>query len=136
MDRLPEWQKKRAHFFQGSLTYRDARFADHDAIVLMEVIEHVDPERLPFVGQVIFGEARPRTVIVTTPNSEYNRQYNLPEGKLRHPDHRFEWNRAEFSGWCEHIAARHGYTVQYVFIGEEHEEYGAPTQTGVFTLCE
>lgn len=128
-DRLP-----RVQVFQGALTYADERFRGYDAGVLMEVIEHVDEPRLPAVERVVFGDAQPRVVIVTTPNVEYNVRYErLAPGAMRHPDHRFEWTRAEFQSWAERVAAAYGYRVRYVPVGDEDPEVGPPTQMGVFT---
>ncbi|WP_019631304.1 3' terminal RNA ribose 2'-O-methyltransferase Hen1 [Actinomadura atramentaria] len=120
--------------FQGALTYVDERFRDYDAAVLMEVVEHIDPPRLGAVEHVVFGDARPATVLVTTPNAEYNVRYEgLAPGAHRHADHRFEWTRAEFRAWCGRVAAEHGYAVRYVGVGDDDPEVGAPTQMGVFT---
>jgi 3' terminal RNA ribose 2'-O-methyltransferase Hen1 len=124
----------RVTLLHGSLTYRDARWAGADAAALVEVIEHLDPERLPLVERVVFGEARPATVIVTTPNAEYNALFpNLGAGALRHPDHRFEWTRAEFRAWADGIETRYGYRAVFSGIGREDETLGAPTQMAVFT---
>ncbi|GII62635.1 3' terminal RNA ribose 2'-O-methyltransferase Hen1 [Sphaerisporangium krabiense] len=132
LDRMPEARRGRLTLFQGALTYTDARFAGYDAAVLMEVVEHVDPPRLPALERVVFGVARPRTVIVTTPNREYNARYEFLTG-MRHPDHRFEWTRAEFADWAGRVCAEHGYRVAYRPVGEEDPELGPPTQMGVFT---
>jgi 3' terminal RNA ribose 2'-O-methyltransferase Hen1 len=124
----------RVQIFQGALTYTDERFRGYDAAVLMEVIEHVDPPRLPAVERVVFGVAKPRVVIVTTPNSEYNVRYEgLAAGAMRHPDHRFEWTRAQFREWAARTAAAHGYQVRHVAVGDDDPEAGPPTQMGVFT---
>ncbi|TNY36456.1 3' terminal RNA ribose 2'-O-methyltransferase Hen1 [Thermomonospora catenispora] len=120
--------------FPGALTYADDRFHGYDAAVLMEVIEHIDPPRLPAVERVVFGDARPRVVVVTTPNVEYNVRYaGLASDAMRHPDHRFEWTRAEFRAWTEKVARTHGYTVRHLPVGEDDPEVGPPTQMGVFT---
>ncbi|WUI02027.1 3' terminal RNA ribose 2'-O-methyltransferase Hen1 [Spirillospora sp. NBC_00431] len=120
--------------FQGALTYADERFRGYEAAVLMEVIEHVDPPRLSAVERVVFGHAKPRVVVVTTPNSEHNVRYEgLAPGAMRHPDHRFEWTRAEFRAWADRVAAAHGYRVRHVPVGDDDPEVGAPTQMGVFT---
>ena len=96
-------------------------------------VEHLDPPRLRAFERAIFEFARPGTVVVTTPNREYNvRWETLPAGKLRHRDHRFEWTRAEFRGWAERIAQAHGYTVRFLPIGPDDPEVGPPTQMGVF----
>ncbi|MQY08080.1 3' terminal RNA ribose 2'-O-methyltransferase Hen1 [Actinomadura macrotermitis] len=120
--------------FQGALTYADARFEGHDAAVLMEVVEHIDPPRLEAVERVVFGAARPRVVVVTTPNAEHNVRYEgLAPGALRHPDHRFEWTRAQFRAWADRVCAAHGYQVRHLPVGDDDPEVGAPTQLGVFT---
>ncbi|MFC7381344.1 3' terminal RNA ribose 2'-O-methyltransferase Hen1 [Sphaerisporangium rhizosphaerae] len=132
LDRMPETRRGRLELFQGALTYTDARFAGYDAAVLMEVVEHVDPPRLPALERVVFGEARPGVVVVTTPNSEYNVRYESLTG-MRHPDHRFEWTRAEFSAWTGAVAREYGYQVAYRPVGEPDPEVGPPTQMGVFS---
>ncbi|MDX1987319.1 MAG: 3' terminal RNA ribose 2'-O-methyltransferase Hen1 [Candidatus Obscuribacter sp.] len=120
--------------FQGSLTYRDDRLQGYDAATCVEVIEHLDKDRLEAFARVVFAEAKPGVVVVTTPNIEYNVRFEkLPAGKLRHSDHRFEFTRQEFKDWCESIALQHGYQVSFQPIGELDDEVGAPTQMGVFT---
>lgn len=131
-DRMSERQAKRLRLVQGSVVYRDKRFAGHDAAALMEVIEHLDPGRLPAMERVVFGEARPRTVVVTTPNAEYNAAYGMEAHQMRHADHRFEWDRARFTEWAEATAARYGYRVRVEGIGAIDPEAGTPTQMGVF----
>ncbi len=133
LDRLPERKRTRIQLLHGSLVYRDARIAGFDAAALVEVIEHVDPSRLSAVERTVFGFARPRIVIVTTPNVEYNARFaGLPAGKLRHGDHRFEWTRAELRAWADAVATRRGYGVSYAGIGDEDPTLGAPTQMAIF----
>jgi 3' terminal RNA ribose 2'-O-methyltransferase Hen1 len=131
LDRMPHG---RLTLFQSSLTYRDQRLAGLDAAVLTEVIEHVEPERLAALERSVFGFAAPGTVVVTTPNREHNAEYGMPEGALRHRDHRFEWTRSEFAGWASRVADRYGYAVRFLPVGPEPESgCGAPTQMAVFT---
>ena len=118
---------------QSSLTYRDARIAGLDAAVLMEVIEHVEPDRLTAVERAVFGFAAPRTVVVTTPNREYNPEYGMTDGRRRHRDHRFEWDRAEFTAWAARVGAAYGYGVRFAGAGQESPAAGPPTQLAVFT---
>jgi len=133
LDRLPDYQKSRIKLKQGALTYRDRRLAGFDAAAVVEVIEHLDQPRLAAFERSLFEFARPRIVLITTPNAEYNEKFeNLPAGKLRHRDHRFEWTRAEFQQWCAGVALRFGYTVGFLPIGPLDEALGAPTQLGVF----
>lgn len=128
-------QRDRVKFVQGGLTYRDRRIEGHDAATAIEVIEHLDPDRLPAFERVLFEFARPNTAIVTTPNVEYNVNFpNLAAGKLRHKDHRFEWTRAEFQAWAESVATRFGYSVTFDSIGTIDPEVGAPTQMAIFSM--
>ncbi|WP_030244388.1 3' terminal RNA ribose 2'-O-methyltransferase Hen1 [Streptomyces sp. NRRL S-455] len=135
LDRMGERQASRVKLLQGSLAYTDRRIKGYDAAVLSEVIEHLDLPRLPALEYAVFGSARPRTVLVTTPNVEYNvRWESLPAGHVRHGDHRFEWTRAEFRSWADAVAERHGYGVEFVPVGPDDPEVGPPTQMAVFTL--
>ncbi|MFI6292145.1 3' terminal RNA ribose 2'-O-methyltransferase Hen1 [Nonomuraea sp. NPDC050790] len=132
LERMSDAKRARLTLFQGALTYTDKRFAGYDAAVLMEVVEHVDPPRLAALERVVFGAAKPRHVLVTTPNIEYNVRYEFLDG-LRHRDHRFEWTRAEFAAWCAGVCERFGYTVDLRPVGEEDPEVGPSTQMGVFS---
>ena len=126
--------EERVTLLHGSLTYRDARWAGVDAAALVEVIEHLDFDRLPAVERVVFGEARPAAVVVTTPNADYNALFpSLAAGAFRHPDHRFEWTRAEFAAWAASVEGAYGYTAAISGIGKEDATLGAPTQMAVFT---
>jgi hypothetical protein len=83
--------------------------------------------------RVVFECARPTTVVITTPNVEYNVHFpGLPAGRFRHQDHRFEWTRAEFEAWAAEQAARFGYAVRFLPVGPNDPVTGAPTQMGVF----
>ncbi|MEU3188151.1 3' terminal RNA ribose 2'-O-methyltransferase Hen1 [Streptomyces sp. NPDC006923] len=134
LDRMSERQAARVTLTQGSLTYTDKRLKGYDAAVLSEVVEHLDLPRLPALEYAVFGSARPRTVIVTTPNVEYNvRWETLPAGHARHRDHRFEWTREEFRGWADEVGRRHGYRVAHLPVGPVDPEVGPPTQMAVFS---
>ncbi|WP_159773984.1 3' terminal RNA ribose 2'-O-methyltransferase Hen1 [Streptomyces sp. HM190] len=135
LDRMGERQASRVQLFQSSLAYTDNRLKGYDAAVLSEVIEHLDLPRLPALEYAVFGSARPRTVVVTTPNVEYNvRWETLPAGHVRHSDHRFEWTREEFRAWAATVAERHGYDVAFVPVGPDDPEVGPPTQMAVFSI--
>ena len=133
LERLAPRQRERVELFQTALTYRDTRLAGFDAAAVVEVIEHLDEPRLRSFERVVFGHAKPKTVVVTTPNREYNAKFDgLPAGRFRHRDHRFEWTRAEFEAWAGRVAAENGYGVRFLPIGPEDRELGAPTQMAVF----
>jgi hypothetical protein len=44
---------------------------------------------------------KPKIVIITTPNREYNVLFENFEGPFRHWDHKFEWTRSEFQNWVQ-----------------------------------
>jgi 3' terminal RNA ribose 2'-O-methyltransferase Hen1 len=135
LDKMTERQRKRIDLVQGSLLYRDRRLAGFDAAAVIEVIEHLDRPRLAAFERVVFEFARPGGIVLTTPNSEYNVMFeNLPSGKLRHRDHRFEWTREEFRSWAGGMAERFKYSVRFLPVGPEDPEVGPPTQMAVFTL--
>ena len=130
--RLPRGE--RVEVFQGSLAYRDGRLSGYDAAALVEVIEHLDPPRLQACERAVFEFAQPSAVVVTTPNADYNVHWQrLPAGKFRHPDHRFEWGRAEFAAWVEQVGERYGYVARVVPIGPQEAQLGAPTQMAIFS---
>jgi 3' terminal RNA ribose 2'-O-methyltransferase Hen1 len=133
LDSMAPRQRERIELLHGSLTYRDGRLRGFDAAAVVEVVEHLDPPRLGAFERALFGYARPGTVIVTTPNAEYNALFEgLPAGTFRHADHRFEWNRAEFARWADGVAARHGYSTEVSGIGPESAGLGCPSQLAVF----
>lgn len=135
LEQLPPRQRARIELLHGSLNYRDRRLDGFDAAAVVEVIEHLDPPRLAAFERVLFELARPGTVVVTTPNVEYNPLFpTLPAGRFRHADHRFEWTRQEFRAWSARIAERFGYHVRQEPIGPLDPERGAPTQMAVFSL--
>jgi 3' terminal RNA ribose 2'-O-methyltransferase Hen1 len=123
----------RLQLLHGALTYRDDRLKGFDAATLVEVVEHLDTDRLPALAEAVFGHARPRLVLVTTPNCEFNATFvNMAPGAMRHPDHRFEWTRAEFRAWVKSIEEAYGYQAELSDIGEVHPDFGAPTQAASF----
>jgi 3' terminal RNA ribose 2'-O-methyltransferase Hen1 len=133
LDRLPPAQAQRLTLIQGSLLYRDARLSGFDAAAVVEVIEHLDPARIAAFQRVLFEAARPRYVVLTTPNAEYNVRFpTLAAGALRHADHRFEWTRAEFRRWAEAVGQAYGYQVAVEPVGPDDPEVGAPSQLAVF----
>jgi 3' terminal RNA ribose 2'-O-methyltransferase Hen1 len=133
LDEMPAKQRERISLIHGSLIYRDKRLSEFDAAAVIEVIEHMDLARLAAFERVLFEFAKPQTIVLTTPNAEYNVKWeSLPAGKMRHRDHRFEWSRAEFEAWAKGIAERFGHSVRFLPVGPEDAEVGAPTQMAVF----
>ncbi len=128
----PGWNKK-VELLHGLVTHRNSTFLGHDVASAIEVIEHLEPPQLKAFVRVVFEFVRPDCVIITTPNREYNVLWVMrrPLG-FRHPDHRFEWSRAEFTEWVREVAISHGYQPCVESVGPVHPVYGAPTQLAVF----
>lgn len=125
--------KKNVKLLHGSLMYQDSRLSNFEAATVIEVIEHMEPYQLKAFESVLFKHAQPNLVIITTPNAEYNVLFeNLQEGKYRHSDHRFEWSRKQFTEWASCVAKEYNYLVEFSSLGEEHPEYGAPSQMAIF----
>ncbi len=134
LNTLPDRQRRRIKLIHGSLVYHDLRLAGYDAAAVVEVIEHLDPKRLEAFERSIFAFAQPGTIIITTPNREFNVKWiSLPAGDFRHHDHHFEWTRTEFQSWSCRVADRYGYDVRFAPAGPEEPDIGAPSQVGVFT---
>ena len=122
--------------FIGSLTYSDKRIFGYDAAILSEVIEHFETERMDSIMRIILSEARPKLFVMTTPNKTYNHEFPFLEpGAFRHPDHRHEFDKNEFSEFCERYASMFDYDFEMSHIGEELSEVGAPTLMGIFKKC-
>lgn len=134
LDERPERYGARLTLWNGSATYRDRRLDGVQALVLIEVVEHLELDRLPLLETAIFQANRPAHVVITTPNAEYNALFpELPAGRMRHSDHRFEWDRATFEGWAGGIGEQHGYSVRFEAVGAVDPDLGGPTQLAVFT---
>ncbi len=132
-ERMADRQKARIELIQGSLVYRDDRLKGFDAATVIEVIEHMDAERLSAFSDALFGHAQPNIIIMTTPNREFNTLFEgMIEGTMRHSDHRFEWTRQEFKIYADSCCKNYGYSVDFFPIGEVHADHGAPTQMAVF----
>ncbi len=117
---------------QGSATAVDEDFVGFDAAVLVETLEHLEPEHLSRLERSVFTRLRPGLVLITTPNREYNALYGLAPGELRHPHHRFEWDRPRFERWAAGAARRNDYSVEFEGIGPAHAWLGSSTQMAVF----
>ena len=119
--------KSCVNLFHGNLALQDSRFVGFDALVCLEVIEHLQPIELAQFPETIFGFNKPKIAIISTPNAEFNLhfpdlQYNTIK-KFRHFDHKFEWTRLEFKNWCENIATVYGYYLFFTGCGRVAETF-------------
>ena len=124
--------KKARRTFQGGAFYRHSRpfgvsivqediaqlsqefleqYRNCPFVTCLELIEHLTLEQLEVATNELFGKLQPNHVYLTTPNIEYNNILTAvydgaPRSRVfRHPDHKFEWTRDEFAGWCEHVCS-------------------------------
>lgn len=123
---------ERTPLIRASFIEAQPGLAGYDAAILVETIEHIDPARLPRLERTLFDAYRPATIVVTTPNVEYNDLLGVPRSRMRHPGHRFEWTRDQFRAWGEAAAARAGYAAAFSNIGGNHPRYGGPSQMALF----
>jgi SAM-dependent methyltransferase len=126
----------------GSFEEVDGELTGFDAAVMLETIEHIELGHLPRVERAVFAGMRPRLVLVTTPNQEYNVLHGMTAGRKRHVGHHFEWTRAQFRQWAGGVAQRHGYSVSFSDLGPPDPVRGSSTQMASFQtlrvrpLCE
>ena len=137
LDGMQLARQSRVTLVQGAATYPDSRLSSCDVYAMLEVIEHIDPWRLPAMEEVVFGSGGPRTVVLTTPNREWNATIpSLADGSLRHGDHRFEFTRQECLNWADGVASRRGHRHEWFGVGGEMPGVGPATQGLVFTRSE
>lgn len=109
----------------------------------------MEEEQASLFGDIVLSSFRPRILIVSTPNYEYNvilQKSNLtsheddPEEKIqsqsckfRNHDHKFEWTREQFQHWASELAVRHKYRVEFSGVGGAvDQEPGFASQIAVF----
>lgn len=129
---LPAAQRDKVELRQRSFLAPGDGLDGFEMAILVESIEHVDPDRLAEVEIAVFRKLAPAAAIVTTPNADFNPLLSVPEHRFRHPDHRFEWGRAKFRAWAEGVAARSGYTVSHRDLGGAHPQLGGASQMALF----
>lgn len=123
-----------AELVHGAMAEAGLSFTGFDAAILVETIEHMAPDQLSALERALFGVMRPGTVLITTPNAEFNRLLGVPPHRLRHQDHRFEWGRAKFQGWAQGVADRNGYRVTCQDIAGHHPVLGGASQMAAFDI--
>lgn len=124
--------EERVTLLHGSMTAPPPGLGGFDCAALVETIEHLAPESLSRLERALFGGLRPGTVVITTPNAEFNALLGVKPGRFRRPDHRFEWGRARFRLWAAGVAARAGYAVAHEDIAGRHPALGGASQMAVF----
>ena len=121
---------------EASMTDPTPDLAGFDCAILVETIEHIDPDQLSKLERALFRMMRPQMVVITTPNAEFNPLLGVPAHRMRHPDHRFEWSRTQFRRWCMRVAKAGGYRVTVRDIAGQHPDLGGASQMGVFEMIQ
>ncbi|XP_055087884.1 small RNA 2'-O-methyltransferase [Periophthalmus magnuspinnatus] len=131
----PGFEQLCVELYQGSVTEPDARLRGFHLAVSIELIEHLllpDVERF---SEVLFGYMAPVHVIISTPNSEFNPLFPGLTG-FRHPDHKFEWTRAQFQSWAQRVCVDFEYEVEITGVGLPPggglKQFGFCSQIAVF----
>lgn len=124
----------RIDLVHGTMTGPLGHLERPDVAVLLESIEHVEPNDLSKVEREVFARLRPGHVVMTTPNADYNVVLGVPANRFRHPGHHFEWSRKRFGDWATGLARRNGYAVALSDIAGWHPRLGGSSQMAVFTL--
>ena len=130
---LPRTARMRVQLACASLTQAHPVLGGYDCACLVEVIEHLPPADINRLERAVFAMMRPAHVIVTTPNAEYNPVLGVPAHRMRHPGHRFEWDRPRFARWAGGVAARTGYAVACRDICGAHPGLGGASQMALFS---
>ncbi|PON35087.1 3'-RNA ribose 2'-O-methyltransferase, Hen [Parasponia andersonii] len=146
---MPSAGIKSAILYDGSITVFDSRLCGFDIGTCLEVIEHMEEDQAWLFGDVVLSYFRPKILIVSTPNYEYNvilqgsnlsSQEEDPDDKgqsqackFRNHDHKFEWTREQFNHWASDLATKHNYSVEFGGVGgSAGVEPGFASQIAVF----
>ncbi|KIJ52572.1 hypothetical protein M422DRAFT_243357 [Sphaerobolus stellatus SS14] len=156
--RQARWTELDVFLWEGGFELMDEEMFENrmvDAFVATEVIEHLPSELLPLFAPILLGRFRPRLLLLTTPNYNYNQRFSAP-GKaaptgyldptgrtnrvFRHNDHKLEWTPDEWNDYCTSAAKEFGYEVEVGGLGQAlepdpwHREVslGFATQIAVF----
>ncbi|XP_075688356.1 small RNA 2'-O-methyltransferase [Rhinoderma darwinii] len=121
--------------YHGSVSEKDPALLGFHLITCIELIEHLETDVLEKFQDVLFGFMAPNSVVISTPNVEFNVLLSK-KTSFRHPDHKFEWNRKEFQSWAMSIAREYNYMVEFTGVGEaksEIKDVGFCSQIGIFS---
>eukprot|EP00834_Sanchytrium_tribonematis_P001684 NODE_43_length_33755_cov_1.178542.p22 type:complete len:230 gc:universal NODE_43_length_33755_cov_1.178542:31072-30383(-) len=114
--------------YLGDFLKFDSRLVGKDILMSIEVIEHLKITDVPTYTQLIFETYRPQTVIISTPNYDFNKMMGW--NRFRNLDHKFEWTRIEFEEWSK-SACSYGYSYEWRGCGFKDKEFA--TQFAIFT---
>lgn len=88
-------------------------------IIMTEVIEHMNKDDAALLIKKILQWPF-KSLIITTPNKEFNYNYKLLEDDVRNEDHKFEFAKEEFKNWIEeNIEKRDDISIRFFEIGDK-----------------
>ncbi|KAG8906332.1 hypothetical protein FRB99_007112 [Tulasnella sp. 403] len=142
----PRWVDLTVDIWRGGLEMMNGNPDDGwfgqkewDAIVSTEVVEHLPHDILPYFFPVTLGIYRPKVLLLTTPNYNFNQRFVPPDRShldrekgypdptgvtdrvFRHADHKREWREEEWGDWCRAGATEWGYSVELGSLGVADE---------------
>jgi 2-polyprenyl-3-methyl-5-hydroxy-6-metoxy-1,4-benzoquinol methylase len=85
-------------------------------VILTEVIEHMSLAEAQQLIQQICTHVNYNHFIITTPNADFNRYYELEE--MRHADHKWEMGEAAFRQWMQEVLEDANVQAEFVVIGD------------------
>lgn len=91
--------------------------SDNSVVIMTEVIEHMNKEDAEtLINKVLTWPFK--SLIITTPNKEFNHNYQLFEDDVRHDDHKLEFNKEEFVTLMNDLVNNSDKSVEFFDIGD------------------
>ena len=94
-------------FYNGSFLKENNEFRQYDCIIGIEIIEHLFEDEINVLSKIIFSKIKPKVIIFTTPNIEYNINLPILHGGFRNIDHKFEFNPKELNQYGKSICLKY-----------------------------
>lgn len=92
-----------------------------DMMTAIEIIEHMHEDKRKRLIELVLNLYVPKYFILTTPNVDYNKNYNIPDGQYRIKSHKIEYNKEQFEKEVV-IPLSKKYNVEYVNLLDEEEQ--------------
>jgi len=90
-------------------------------VIMSEVIEHMKKDEATKVVKDILGKQHVKSLIITTPNKDFNTFFLFYDDEMRYEDHQFEMGKEEFIKWVGEITGdiKNGLGLQLLEIGDK-----------------
>lgn len=80
-------------------------------LTLIDIIEHIPLQEHAQLFKNLY-ELQPTIIVITTPNKQFNKFFNMRDDEFRDPDHKFEMTAEEFSAYIESHCANAEYDYE------------------------